>query len=103
MERTARFLGVLAALLFLFALLLMVLPNRATVLVDFTPPNTARYDEADCGTPFRSTQWSSDDACEGPVLGRAGVVMLAGLGSVLVAGIGGGLWVASTRPGAGVS
>lgn len=103
MERTARFLGVLAALLFVFALLLMVLPNRATVLVDFTPPNTARYDEADCGTPFRSTQWSSDDACEGPVLGRGGAVMLAGLGSVLVAGIGASLWVVSTRPGAGVS
>lgn len=100
MERTAQFLGVLAALLLLSALALMVLPNRATVLVAFTPPNTARYDTADCGTPFRSTRWSSDDACEGPVLGRGGVVLLAGLGSVLGAAIGAGLWVVSNRPGA---
>jgi hypothetical protein len=97
MERTARILGVLAALLLVTALALMVLPNRGEALVDFTPPNTARYDQVDCGTPFRSTRWSHDDGCEGPMLGRGGAVVLAGLGSVVLGVVAAGLWVASSR------
>lgn len=98
MARVARILGVLAALLFLTALLLSSLPNRAEVMAGFTPPKSATYGRVDCGTPFKSTRWSGADECEGPVLGRGGVVLLAGLGAVLLAVAGAGLWVASSRP-----
>jgi hypothetical protein len=27
-----------------------------------------------CGTPFASTRWSSDEGCEGPILSRFGLV-----------------------------
>ncbi len=99
MARVARVFGMLAGLLLVAALLLAYLPNPGETLVDFRPPGTETHGEVDCGTPFRSTRHSHDDGCEGPFLGRGGIVFLAVLGSIAFAAVGTGLWVASQRPG----
>ena len=99
MARVGQAFGVLAALLLVAALLLGYLPNRGEALVDFRPPGTEIYGQVDCGTPFRSTQWSGDDGCEGPYLGRGGAVFMAVLGAIVSAAVGLVLWVVSQRPG----
>ncbi len=40
------------------------------------PPPAGR-DTVNCGTALSKTEWGNDDACEGPLIGQAGVMVMA--------------------------
>jgi hypothetical protein len=40
-------------------------------------PPAAGREKVNCGTAFSATEWSGDDACEGPRIGQAGVAIMA--------------------------
>jgi hypothetical protein len=48
-----------------------LVPVHAKPLAGIAPPGA---ETVNCGSPFASTRWSSDDGCEGPVLSRFGLV-----------------------------
>jgi hypothetical protein len=83
------------------AMVLAIVPTRGRAIVDFRPPGTEISGEVDCGSPFRTTMWSHDDGCEGPVLARGGAVVLCVLGALVVGGVGLTLWVVGNLPGRG--
>jgi hypothetical protein len=43
--------------------------------VVLTPP--PGEERVNCGTVFSTTEWGSDDACEGPRLNRSGLMVMA--------------------------
>jgi hypothetical protein len=65
---------VVAGLAFTGGLLLGSLPTRARPVITAPHPGT---EKVNCGTVFSDTEWSNDDGCEGPLLNRAGLMMLA--------------------------
>ena len=88
-----------AAVLFVAAMLSMLLPAKGQAIVDFRPPGEEIYGEVNCGTPLEETRWSGDDGCEGARLAQFGMVLLLFLVSLLLAFIGLGLWLVRHRPG----
>lgn len=40
-------------------------------------PVTVGGEKVNCGTAFSETEWSGDDACEGPRISQAGVIIMA--------------------------
>ena len=57
----------------------------ATLVLGFVPTSAESLVDGrtlDCGSAFVSTNWSLNDACEGPTLIRAGLVMMVGLAAV---------------------
>lgn len=74
MKATSRLLLAVAAIALVGGLV------RGAVPVKVHPAHalpTAGREKASCGTAFSSTEWSSDDACEGPLLGQRGVIVMA--------------------------
>ena len=65
-----RALGGVAALLLLLSIALSLLPNHGMTVI--AEPNQ----RVNCGTIFAETKWSGDDGCEGPMIGRSGVVFV---------------------------
>lgn len=87
-------LVVVAGLAFTGALLLGSLPTRARPVITAAPPGTGKVN---CGTVFSDTKWSNDDACEGPLLNRAGLMMLAFMIALTAFIASAGVLVASVR------
>ena len=79
MTGTRRVLWVVAGVAVVVAVVLGFVPTSAESFVDGR--------ELNCGAVFVSTEWSLDDACEGPILSRMGymatlVVVAIGCGVV---------------------
>ncbi|HVE45165.1 MAG TPA: hypothetical protein VNA57_00260 [Acidimicrobiales bacterium] len=74
MTGTYRALLVSAGMALVAAVVIGFAPTSAQSLVDGR--------ELNCGSTFVSTEWSLNDACDGPTLIRAGLVMMIGLAAV---------------------
>ena len=70
------------------SLLLGFLPTRGEAIVTFNPPGTEISGEANCGTIFSDTKWSSADGCEGPLISRLGAMVMALVAAVVFGGAG---------------
>lgn len=74
MKLASRVLLVLAAVALVAGLVLGALPVKVDPASASPTPGAGKVS---CGTAFSQTEWSSDDACEGPLLSRLGVSLAA--------------------------
>ena len=74
MKVLVRILLLIAGAAFAGGLILGSLSTRVRPAVLGPPAGSAMVD---CGTVFSDTEWSSDHACEGPRIGRAGLMVMA--------------------------
>jgi len=92
MKIASRALFAIAAVALVAGLVLGAIPVKVYP-ADALP--TAGREKVSCGTPFSDTKWSSDDACEGPRIGQAGVIVAAFLLCVVSFVLGAGALVLS--------
>ena len=71
-----RVANAVAATAMVVAILLAVLPNPGTAVI--VEPSR----RVNCGTMFVESAFSGDDGCEGPLLARTGLAVLAWLGAM---------------------
>ena len=67
------------------------------VPVKVYPANGPPTEKVTCGTGFSDTKWSSDDACEGPLIGQRGAMLFAFLLCVVFFVLGVGALILSFR------
>lgn len=74
MKVLARVFLAIAGVALVSGLLLGSVPTRVRPAVLDPPPGEQ---EVNCGSVFSDTEWSGDDACEGPRIARGGLMFIA--------------------------
>ena len=74
MKVASRVLLIGAAIALVSGLVLGTIPVRVRPVI---APPPAGQETVSCGTAFSETEWTNDDACEGPLIGQRGVIFAA--------------------------
>jgi hypothetical protein len=83
-----------ATLAFVAAAMLGLVPMRVRPVVYGLPPNPPTVS---CGTVFGPSRWAGDDACEGAITDRGGLILVAVIIAVIAAAVAVGLLVRELR------